>query len=175
MDPSRLNSLELLLEVIREHTPKSIWTGAPLAPFRAVANTNRGDIGEEFLRRYLGQHGIVVFKAGSRIDAADMQIKDKFFEVKTASEDTGGSFQFNHIRLDREYDYLLCLGIRPAAILFNVWTKGAVAEGKAGKLVRMAEGQSVTHKLTKRPASMRPIKDLPKWVQQHLGGAPVKI
>ena len=97
-----------------------------------------------------------------------MLIKDKLFEVKTASEDTGGSFQFNHIRLDREYDYLLCLGIRPAAILFNAWTKGRVAEKRAGKLVRMAEGQGVTHKLTKRPADMLPIEDLPKWIQEHL-------
>lgn len=175
MDPSRLNPLELLLEVIRENTPKSIWTDAPLAPFRAVANTNRGDIGEEFLRRYIQLHGIVVVQSGSRIEAADMLIKDKLFEVKTASEDTGGSFQFNHIRLDREYDYLLCLGIRPAAILFNAWSKGAVAEGQAGRLVRMAEGQSVTHKLTKRPANMLPIEDLPKWIQEHLGDAPVKI
>ena len=174
MDPAGLKPLELLLEVIRENTPKSIWTDAPLAPFRTVANTNRGDIGEEFLRRYIQLHGVVV-QSGSRIDAADMLIKDKLFEVKTASEDTGGSFQFNHIWLDREYDYLLCLGIRPAAILFIAWTKGRVAEGRAGRLVRMAEGQSVTHKLTKRPPNMLPIDDLPKWIQEHLGEAPVKI
>ncbi|MCY4614390.1 MAG: hypothetical protein OXB94_12335 [Nitrospira sp.] len=59
--------------------------------------------------------------------------------MKTASEDKGGSFQFNHIRLDRKYDYLLCLGISPTNIFFNAWTKGAVAENKAGTLVRMVE------------------------------------
>ena len=170
-----MKPLELMLEVIRQHSPKTIWTGAPLGPFRSVANTNRGDIGEEFLRRYLRQHGIDVIKEGSRISTADMRIRDCTFEVKTASEDTGGCFQFNHIRLDRSYDYLLCLGIRPAAILFNAWTKGAVAEKKAGTLVRMAEGQSVTHKLTKRPAAMLPIEDLPGWIRERLGDAPVKI
>jgi len=39
--------------------------------------------------------------------------------------------------------------------------KGDVAEGKAGNLVRMAEGQAVTYKLTKTLESMRPISDLP--------------
>ena len=38
-----------------------------------------------------------------------------------------------------------------------------VAEEKAVTLVRMAEGQSVTFKLTKRPATMRRIEDLPSW------------
>ena len=167
-----MSPLELMLAVIREHSPKSKWTGAPLEAFRRVANTNRGDIGEEFVLRYLQQHGIRAVKAGSRIQSADMQILGKRFEIKTASEDTGGSFQFNHVRLDRRYDYLFCLGVRPDQIMFNAWSKGSVSEGKAGNLVRMAEGQSVTFKLTKKPADMRRIEDLPSWVREQLGAAP---
>ena len=79
-----------MLEVIREHSPLTIWTGAPLESFRQVANTNRGDIGEEFVRRYLAQHGIKVAKKGSRVSRADMQISGKSIEVKTASEGGGG-------------------------------------------------------------------------------------
>ena len=175
MDPTRMSPLDLMLEVIREHSPKTIWTGAPLEAFRRVANTNRGDIGEEFVCRYLAQHGIGASKEGSRVSVADMQIMGKKIEIKTASEDTGGNFQFNHVRLDRRYDYLLCLGVRPAEIVFNAWTKGEVSESKAGNLVRMAEGQSVTFKLTKRPATMRRIEDLPGWVRKHLGDAPIRI
>ena len=67
--------------------------------------------------------------------------------------------------MDREYDYLLCLGVSPAGIWFNGWRKGEVAEGDAGRLVRMAEGQSVTFKLTKRLADMRLIDELPEWVR----------
>ena len=170
-----MNPLDLMLAVIREHSPKTIWTGAPLEAFRRVANTNRGDIGEDFVLRYLEQHGINAVKAESRIQAADMRILSKRFEIKTASEDTGGSFQFNHVRLDRKYDYLLCLGVRPAEIMFNAWTKGDVSEGKAGSLVRMAEGQSVTFKLTKRPDTMRRIEELPSWVREHLGDAPFML
>ncbi len=159
-----MNPLELMLLVIEEHTPETIWTGAPLESFRRVANTNRGDIGEDFVRRYLANFGIVADRAGSRVSAADLKIGGKLFEVKTASEDQGGSFQFNHVRLDRTYDYLLCLGIRPNSILFDAWRKGAVSEGSAGTLVRMAEGQSVTFKLTKKPATMRKIEELPGWM-----------
>ena len=160
-----MNPLELMLEVIEEHTPASKWSGATLGPFRQVANTNRGDIGEEFIFRYLNRSGVAANKGASRIEAWDLEVDGLKFEVKTASEDSGGSFQFNHIRLDRSYDYLLCLGIRPEEILFNGWRKGEVSEGVAGTLVRMAEGQSVTHKLTKRPLDMMKIEELPDWVR----------
>lgn len=97
-----------------------------------------------------------------------MEINTRKFEIKTASEDVNGNFQFNHIRLDRDYDYLLCLGISPSSIWFNAWRKGDVAEKKAGSLVRMAEGQSVTFKLTKSIKNMRPIEELPMWINRVL-------
>lgn len=74
----------------------------------------------------------------------------------------------HHVRLDRRYDYLLCLGICPHEILFNMWRKGDVAEEKAGTLVRMAEGQAVTNKITKKKADMRPISELPNVVRDTL-------
>ena len=157
-----------MLLVIEEHTPETIWTDSPLEPFRRVANTNRGDIGEDFVRRYLETFGILAERVGSRISAADLKIGGKLFEVKTASEDQGGSFQFNHVRHDRTYDYLLCLGVRPDSIFFDAWRKGAVSEGSAGTLVRMAEGQSVTFKLTKKPATMRKIEELPGWMLKQV-------
>ena len=163
-----MSAIELMLEVIKSHTPKTIWTNAPLESFRHVANTNRGDIGEDFVYRYLKQFGIPIVPSRSRIQEWDFLIADKRFELKTASEDSSGSFQFNHVRLDRDYHYLLCLGIRPAEIMFGVWRKGEVSENVAGRLVRMAEGQSVTYKLTKKPAAMRKIEELPDWIRGTL-------
>ncbi len=64
--------------------------------------------------------------------------------------------------MDRNYHYLLCLGICPDKIVFNMWRKGIVAESEAGTLVRMAEGQSVTNKLTKKLVDMKPIESLPQ-------------
>ena len=53
---------------------------------------------------------------------------------------------------------------RFAFCVFNAWRKGEVAEGKAGSLVRMAEGQSVTYKITKKLSDMRPIAEMPKML-----------
>jgi hypothetical protein len=76
------------------------------------------------------------------------------------------TFQFNHVRLDRNYQYLLLLGICPDKILYSMWRKGDVAEGKAGHMVRMAEGQGVTWKITKRLEELAPIEGLPKEIRK---------
>ena len=155
-----MNPVELLVEIIKEHVPENIWLASPLLGYRQLGNTNRGEIGEEFVRRYLKAAGIKVGRGG-RTSLTDMQIAGHAFEVKTASLGANGTFQFNHVRLDRMYEHLLCLGICPEEIVFNMWRKGEVAEGVAGHLVRMAEGQAVTYKITKKLSDMRPISDLP--------------
>ena len=165
-----MSAVELMVEIIRKHQLASKWTGSPLEGFRHVANTNRGEIGEEFIVSYLQQYGIPVSN-GSRLSRTDLKIAGKRFEVKAASEDTNGGFQFNHIRYDRDYEYLLCLGIRPTSIVFNSWSKGAVSEGKAGRMVRMAEGQSVTFKLTKRLDDMMSIEELPDWISDNISAS----
>jgi hypothetical protein len=155
-----MNPVDLLVEVINEHAPEDIWQESPLLKYRRLGNTNRGEIGEEFIRRYVRAAGIPVSNGG-RTSLTDMKIGDRQFEVKTASLGANGTFQFNHVRLDRKYDHLLCLGICPHEIVFNMWRKGAVAEDRAGRLVRMAEGQAVTYKLTKKLSDMKPIETLP--------------
>ena len=155
-----MNPIELLVEIIREHSPENIWLDSPLIGYRMLGNTNRGEIGEEFVRRYLERHGIPVEK-GNRTSRTDLRVDTKWLEVKTASLGANGTFQFNHVRLDRRYDYLLCLGICPERVVFNIWRKGVVAENRAGALVRMAEGQAVTYKLTKKLADMRDIDEFP--------------
>ena len=163
MGTSELNPIDLMVAVIRDHSPESIWTGSPLEGYRHVGNTNRGEIGEDFVERYLRQAGVPV-ERGSRVTETDLQILGVLFEVKTASLGRNGTFQFNHIRLDRPYRYLLCLGICPQQIVFEAWRKGSVAEGDAGTLVRMAEGQSITFKLTKRLDDLRSIAEFVPWV-----------
>ncbi len=49
-----------------------------------------------------------------------------------------------------------------------MWRKGAVAESRAGTLVRMAEGQAVTYKLTKKLDDMMDIAELPEFVRVAL-------
>ncbi len=164
-----MSAIELMVRVIKDHSPKSIWTDSPLEGYRLVGNTNRGEIGEDFIRRYLTESGIAVGN-GSRVSPTDMQIAGNRFEIKTASLGANGTFQFNHVRLDKQYRYLLCVGICPHEIVFNVWRKGEVAEGIAGNLVRMAEGQGITNKITKKLADMKPIEELPVWVRSTILG-----
>lgn len=169
MEGSAINPVDLLVEIIKEHAPEDIWQGSPLLGYRNLGNTNRGEIGEEFVRRYLKAARIEVSVKGKRTSFTDMLIGGHHFEVKTASLGANSTFQFNHIRMDRKYECLLCLGICPQEIVFNSWRKGAVAEDKAGHLVRMAEGQSVTYKLTKKLSDMRPISDLQKSLSTDWG------
>lgn len=68
-----------------------------------------------------------------------MEIGGAAIEVKTASLGANGTFQFNHIRYFERYKYVICVGICPTEIVYNVWSRGDIAEEKAGHLVRMAE------------------------------------
>lgn len=164
-----MNAVDLLVEIIREHAPKDIWRDSPLIRYRMLGNTNRGEIGEQFIRRFLARNGIETGNGG-RVSRTDLRIGKIAFEVKTASLGANGTFQFNHVRMDREYAWLLCLGICPDAVVFNMWRKGMVAEGGAGALVRMAEGQAVTYKITKKLEDMISIDDLPALIRQALAG-----
>lgn len=174
MGTAQMSPVELLVEIIKEHGEKDIWVDSPIVGYRILGNTNKGEVGEEFVRRYLKAHNIDVTR-GSRTALTDAGILKKHLEIKTASLGANKTFQFNHIRHDRKYDYLLCLGLCPNDVVFAIWSKGDVAESKAGTLVRMAEGQSITFKLTKKLSDMRPIDELPGEIQSRTAPADVIV
>ena len=55
-----VSAVDLFAEIIKEHAPENIWQESPLIGYRRLGNTNRGEIGEEFVRRYLTASGIKV-------------------------------------------------------------------------------------------------------------------
>ncbi len=148
---------EIFLEVIGAKLIDPKWAGKPHQAFKNLANTSKGDAGQEFVTRYAKELGFTVENLG-RLGDCDVKIENKRFEVKLASEDTAGSFQFNHIRLDSKYDYLLCLGVTPDHLFFGVWKKGEVAEGIAGNLVSMGKNQNASFKLTKKISNLYDIE-----------------
>ena len=79
-----MNPVDLLVSIIREHSPEDIWRDSPLIQYRMLGNTNRGEIGEEFIHRYLLQKGIQT-ENGDRTSETDLRIGTLQFEVKTAS------------------------------------------------------------------------------------------
>lgn len=159
MGSALMDAVELLADIIREQSPEDIWADSPLIGYRLLGNTNRGEIGEEFVRRYLGNAGFSIGN-GNRTSEIDMVIEGHRTEVKTASLGANGTFQFNHVRLDRNYTFLLCLGICPEQIVFNVWHKDDVNDGLAGRLVMMAQDQDITYKITKKLDDMRPVGEM---------------
>lgn len=157
-DPS-----QILLGVLDEYADAGKWIGAPFEKIKRISNTKVGDIGQDFVERLCEAISLScdfpTNAAGkrSRNSPWDIQIEGVTFELKTATEDVHGAFQFNHIRYHRQYEGLLCVGIGPGNILFDAWSKAEAATGKAGALVSMDAGSSATHKLTKRPHQLRPI------------------
>ena len=102
----------------------------------------------------------------SRQSPWDIKINGMTFELKTATEDVSGAFQFNHIRYHREYEALICVGIAPDRIFVGGWSKADVATGKAGTLVSMEKSGSASHKLTKRPEQLNPVREFNELIQK---------
>ena len=160
-----MNPVDLMAQLIRENAPPDIWADSPLEAYRRLGMTNRGEIGEQFIERYLNHFGIPV-RNGNRADEIDRRIGTMLLEIKTAGLGSNRTFQFNHVRLDRDYHYLICLGVCPNQLVFNMWSEAVVRNGGAGRLVAMAQDQLVTYKLTKRLDDMRPIGELVAQVRQ---------
>lgn len=153
--------LKLFRDIAISKSIDKKWIGQPHEAFKHLGNTSKGDTGQEFITQYAKELGFTAENFG-RTGDRDVEIGKKDFEVKLASEDTSGSFQFNHIRLDYKYDFLLCLGVTPDGLLFRIWSKGDVATNKAGTLVSMGRGQNSSFKLTKNAKELKPILELNK-------------
>lgn len=152
--------LNLLVEIAKKKHIHNKWTDKPLYIIKILDNSCKGDLAEEFILEYCKKLGFSVEYGKSRLGDFDLLIEDKKFEVKMATEDQTGNFQFNHIRYDYKYHYLLCVGVCPDKILFQIYTKGEVATGEAGNLVSMGRGQNSSFKLTKPKRTLRPIEEL---------------
>ena len=153
------DAIGLMQDVIAEYGNDSKWVDAPLGDIKILSNTHIGNVGQDFIRLWCDVEGLNWELPESTQNPWDVRIETVSFEVKTATEDVSGKFQFNHIRHHRDYQVLLVLGIAPNEILFNAWRKGDVVEGKAGRLVTMDKGSSATFKLTKKPAELLPITE----------------
>jgi len=163
--------LKLLIQIAREKTLPGKWDNQPLLLIKIMANSTKGDLGELFVTRYSKALGMTVANRKSRLGDYDVQINGDDFEVKMATEDINGSFQFNHIRYDYKYDWIICLGVAPAEIVFEVYSKSQLVTGKAGNLVSMGRGQNSSFKLTKKKSDLRPISDFKKTLKSRNKGS----
>lgn len=167
-DVPDVDPLEILKRVAGLKHVTSKWEGKPLYGIKILANTSKGDLIEDFVTEYSNALGLSAIRNPTRQGDYDVKIGGRKFEVKMATEDLTGNFQFNHIRYDYRYDYLLCIGISPSEILFQVYRKGDLAEGRAGTLVSMGRGQNSSFKLTKAKRDLRPINEYRDKISQLL-------
>ncbi len=163
------NPLKLLIKIAKEKHIDPKWAGKPLYLIKILANTSKGDLVEDFVTDYSNALKFTAVKNPTRQGDYDVKINSQKFEVKMATEDISGNFQFNHIRLDYRYDWLLCIGVSPSKILFQVYSKGDLATNKAGTLVSMGRGQNSSFKLTKPKSALRPISKFKRKIQSLVG------
>ncbi len=146
---------KIFKDVLKESSNHSKWNSGDFKDIKLLANTKVGDVGETFIVRLCEELNIdyefPLDKKGkhTRTSPWDIKINGITFELKTATEDIHGNFQFNHIRYHRKYDAVLCLGVSPNTLQFNLWTKAEIVTGMAGNLATMEKGANASYKLTK--------------------------
>ena len=166
------NPVTLFAAVLEEFHNHSKWDNAILGKIKTISNTNVGSVGQLFIERLCNELSMPcsfpINAKGKRLSQSpwDIEIANIKFELKTATEDTNGKFQFNHIRYHRPYQGLLCLGVSPANLYFAIWSKADVVTGKAGSLVSMEKGANASYKLTKSSNQLYEIDGFQSKIQK---------
>lgn len=162
----------LFINALAKNVDSQKWKEGAFIGIKTVSNTKVGSVGQDFIEGLCNILSIPlsfpVREDNTRMTQSpwDIEIFGVKFELKTATEDTGGSFQFNHIRYHRQYDAVLCLGVTPDKLYFGIWSKADVATGKAGSLVSMEKGANASYKLTKKPIHLSPITDFERKIKK---------
>ena len=113
---------------------------------KAAPPTIKGTFGEELIALFMDK---IVGVPAEIIDGGkgpyDLRTQSNVtFEIKLATEDIHGGFQFNGLKKDVEYDFAFCLGVSPKELWFGIWSKKDVKE----LTTSMTKNGSDTYKLT---------------------------
>ena len=167
-----LDYKSLFIEALKKNTDNPKWNKGNFIGIKTVSNTKVGSVGQAFIESLCDTLSIPynfpvkVNKERLTQSPWDIEIYGVKFELKTATEDTSGSFQFNHIRYHRPYDAVLCLGVTPNELYFGIWSKADVVTGKAGNLVSMEKGANASYKLTKKPSGLFSITEFEQRIKK---------
>lgn len=162
----------LFIKALEKNVDNPKWKEGAFIGIKTVSNTKVGCVGQDFIENLCNEllipcnFPLSTLNIRLKQSSWDIEIGGVKFELKTATEDVGGSFQFNHVRYHRPYDALLCLGVTPNELYFGLWSKADVVTGKAGNLVSMEKGANASYKLTKKPSHLFPIADFEQKVKE---------
>ncbi len=155
----------LLDEAIAKAANHKKWIDARFENIKIVSNTKVGQVGQAFVESLCEalemEYSAPTDDKGKKLNQSpwDIKILGKEFELKTATEDVSGCFQFNHIRYHRPYDAAIFVGVAPERILFDCRSKADLVTGKAGRLVSMEKGANASYKYTRHPSLLHPISE----------------
>jgi len=161
----------LFIDAIKKNKDSPKWDNGNFIGIKILSNSKVGSVGQDFIESLCNALSIpCVFplkKDGTRANQSpwDIEINSIKFELKTATEDTSGSFQFNHVRYHRDYDAVLCLGVSPNGLYFGLWSKADISTKKAGRLVSMEKAGNASYKLTKKPNDLFSIDNFEKEIK----------
>lgn len=127
------------------------WDSGKFRGIKALSATEKGNIAEDFTV-WMGEcYGHAAHKNASKRGEWDVKIARTTLEVKMATEDVHGKFQFNGIRYDTKYDLLMVIGISPDDVMFNLYKRKDLMDLP---LVNMQKGTNATYKLTRNPGEL---------------------
>ena len=116
---------QLFIDALKDNKDHTKWEQGDFIGIKTISNTKVGSVGQDFIENLCGELDFScefpLNKKKTRASQSpwDIQINDVKFELKTATEDVGGSFQFNHLRYHRPYEAVLCLGVTPNELYLN--------------------------------------------------------
>lgn len=153
---------KLFEEAIQMFPNSSKWSDGAFCGIKTVSNTSVGNVGEYFITKYAELLGFDVVRSENRT-SWDVQINGIKYELKTATEDVHRKFQFNHFRTHRQYDAVICLGVSPNHLYFDVLTKTELLQQP---LVSMEKGANASYKWTRCIGDLHSIEDFKEMIEE---------
>lgn len=151
------------------------WLKEKFGAVKLASATEKGDLAENFvaaLIRSIG-HADVEMVPGRRGDY-DIGVGrgrgKKRLEVKLATQDTSGNFQFNGIRHDTDYTHLFLLGVMRSTIRYRMLPKAWLTTRRGEyPLVSMARRTNAAFKLTRPEDDLLTFDRLEADLRRYLG------
>ena len=131
------------------------WDKAYFLPIKQSSTSQKGDFGQSIFVDILTAIGCTAIIENNGIGDYDVLIRrlptDIKVEVKTATIDVGGSFQFNSIKKGHYlYDYVFCLGISYNELYYDFISKSFVEDTLTTNMTTEGGGYKYTTKLDRR-------------------------
>lgn len=105
-------------------TSKSVWSNSQYQLLKETSTTEKGTWAEELLCKILARKGLEATIHNHGRGGYDVEAPGQRTEVKLATQDVGGNFQFNGLDLKRDFDAGFLLGVAPNELFFLYLPKG---------------------------------------------------